>query len=92
MLLFYYRKKKAQRVEGTQKFEPIVSVTTKLITNGSTGAERTVMISVKDNGTGIPQEVLDKIYHPFFTTKPTGDGTGLGLSISYDILKPMVEK
>jgi signal transduction histidine kinase len=80
-------KKKAQRVEGTQKFEPTVSVTTKLITNGSTGAERTVMISVKDNGTGIPQEVLDKIYHPFFTTKPTGDGTGLGLSISYDIIK-----
>ncbi len=44
-------------------------------------------ISVKDNGTGIPQKVLDKIYQPFFTTKPTGQGTGLGLSLSYDIIK-----
>ena len=43
-------------------------------------------ISVKDNGLGIPQKVLDKIYQPFFTTKPTGQGTGLGLSLSYDII------
>ncbi len=46
-----------------------------------------VLISVRDNGTGIPQKVLDKIYQPFFTTKPTGQGTGLGLSLSYDIIK-----
>ncbi len=46
-----------------------------------------VLISVKDNGPGIPQKVLDKIFQPFFTTKPTGEGTGLGLSISYDIIK-----
>ena len=44
-------------------------------------------IRVKDNGNGIPQKVLDKIFQPFFTTKPTGQGTGLGLSLSYDIIK-----
>lgn len=46
-----------------------------------------VLISVKDNGQGIPMNVLDKIYQPFFTTKRTGQGTGLGLSLSYDIVK-----
>jgi signal transduction histidine kinase len=61
-------------------FEPTVSVTTKRTGNS-------VEISVRDNGTGIPQKVLDKIYQPFFTTKPTGQGTGLGLSLSYDIVK-----
>jgi signal transduction histidine kinase len=51
------------------------------------GGTRGVLISVKDNGPGIPQKVLDKIFQPFFTTKPTGEGTGLGLSISYDIIR-----
>ena len=46
-----------------------------------------VEIKVKDNGNGIPQKVLDKIFQPFFTTKPTGQGTGLGLSLAYDIIK-----
>ena len=46
-----------------------------------------IEIRVKDNGNGIPQKVLDKIFQPFFTTKPTGQGTGLGLSMSYDIIK-----
>jgi two-component system NtrC family sensor kinase len=46
-----------------------------------------VLISVRDNGPGIPQKVLDKIFQPFYTTKPTGQGTGLGLSLSYDIIK-----
>ena len=46
-----------------------------------------IEIRVSDNGTGIPQKNLDKIFQPFFTTKPTGQGTGLGLSLSYDIVK-----
>jgi two-component system, NtrC family, sensor kinase len=61
-------------------YEPTVSVGTKKEGNK-------VLISVKDNGNGIPKKILDKIFHPFFTTKPTGQGTGLGLSLSYDIVK-----
>jgi signal transduction histidine kinase len=60
-------------------YEPTVSVSSK-----KTGDK--VLISVKDNGNGISQKVLDKIFQPFFTTKPTGKGTGLGLSMSYDIV------
>ncbi len=61
-------------------YEPTVTVTTKK------EADK-VIVSVKDNGNGIPKKVLDKIFQPFFTTKPTGQGTGLGLSLSYDIVK-----
>ncbi|MGB5361402.1 MAG: ATP-binding protein, partial [Eudoraea sp.] len=61
-------------------YEPTVEVTTKKEGNQ-------VLISVKDNGNGIPKKVLAKIFQPFFTTKPTGQGTGLGLSLSYDIVK-----
>ena len=46
-----------------------------------------IVISVKDNGNGIPDSIKEKIFQPFFTTKPTGSGTGLGLSLSYDIVK-----
>jgi len=69
-------KKNKQHPEG---YEPCVSVTTKRLTNK-------IEIRVKDNGMGIPQKVMDKIFQPFFTTKPTGEGTGLGLSLSYDII------
>ncbi|MGB5429402.1 sensor histidine kinase, partial [Eudoraea sp.] len=61
-------------------YEPTVTVTTKK------EADK-VLVSVSDNGIGIPKKVLDKIFQPFFTTKPTGQGTGLGLSLSYDIVK-----
>ncbi len=69
--------KKEQQPEG---FEPTVSVCTQKM-------EDKILISVKDNGNGIPQKLLDKIFLPFFTTKPTGQGTGLGLSLAYDIVK-----
>jgi two-component system, NtrC family, sensor kinase len=69
--------KKKQHVDG---YEAIVSISTKKV-----GSK--ILISVKDNGNGIPQKALDKIFQPFFTTKPTGQGTGLGLSLSYDIVK-----
>jgi signal transduction histidine kinase len=68
--------KKKLQVEG---YEPTVTVSSKKIDNK-------IIVNVKDNGTGIPQKALDKIFQPFFTTKPTGQGTGLGLSLSYDIV------
>ena len=65
--------------DSDNKFNPTVWMSTKK-ENGK------VFISVRDNGPGIPQNILDKIFQPFFTTKPTGEGTGLGLSMSYDIV------
>ncbi|MDQ6904434.1 MAG: ATP-binding protein, partial [Bacteroidota bacterium] len=64
----------------SKEYEPTITLATKKL-------QDRVEIKVKDNGNGIPQKVLDKIFQPFFTTKPTGQGTGLGLSLSYDIIK-----
>ena len=75
---FYEVHEKKAKLNGT--FEPIVSVCTKKL-------DGKVEIHVRDNGNGIPQNIVDKIFQPFFTTKPTGQGTGLGLSLSYDIVK-----
>jgi two-component system NtrC family sensor kinase len=69
-----------KKKSGVDGYEPTVTISTKKI-------DDKVFISVTDNGNGIPQNIVDKIFQPFFTTKPTGQGTGLGLSLSYDILK-----
>ena len=61
-------------------YQPTVSLLTKKLNDK-------IEIRVQDNGNGIPQKIIDKIFQPFFTTKPTGQGTGLGLSLSYDIIK-----
>jgi signal transduction histidine kinase len=64
---------------GEETFEPTLSATTKSLGN-------TVEIRIRDNGIGIPLEVKEKMFNPFFTTKPAGEGTGLGLSMSHDIV------
>jgi len=74
---FYSVTEKKKQLNG--EFEPTVSVTTRMV-------DDKVEVRVRDNGIGIPQKILDKIYQPFFTTKPGGQGTGLGLSLSYDII------
>jgi signal transduction histidine kinase len=75
----FYAVSKRQEAQG-KGYEPSVSVATKKTGNS-------VLITVSDNGGGIPDSIKEKIFQPFFTTKPTGSGTGLGLSLSYDIVK-----
>ncbi|MGB5275247.1 MAG: ATP-binding protein, partial [Flavobacteriaceae bacterium] len=75
---FYVVKQKKEQQK--ENYEPTVSVRTKK-------NKDTISISVKDNGNGIPKAIKEKIFQPFFTTKPSGEGTGLGLSLSYDIVK-----
>lgn len=75
----FYAVQEKKKTAGSG-FEPVVSVRTEMSGNQ-------IRIYIRDNGTGIPQKVADKIFQPFFTTKPTGQGTGLGLSLSYDIIK-----
>ena len=76
---FYAVNERSKKVEIG--YEPKVTVTTQLTANSQ------LLIAIKDNGSGIPDVIKDKIFQPFFTTKPTGQGTGLGLSLAYDIVK-----
>ena len=75
---FYAATKRKAEANGGN-FEPILAAATKNL------GDR-VEISIRDNGTGIPPEVKEKMFNPFFTTKPAGEGTGLGLSLSHDII------
>jgi signal transduction histidine kinase len=75
---FYATTKRAQQ-NGDGAYRPTLSVATREAWGG-------IEVRVRDNGTGIPVDIRDKLFQPFFTTKPTGEGTGLGLSISYDII------
>jgi two-component system NtrC family sensor kinase len=75
----FYAATKRQREGGDTNFKPTLKVSTRDLGDA-------VEIAVRDNGIGIPAEIRDKLFQPFFTTKPTGEGTGLGLSISYDIV------
>jgi signal transduction histidine kinase len=75
----FYAAHRRQAMEAATGFEPTLSVATRELADA-------VEIRVRDIGIGIPEEGKDKLFQPFFTTKPTGEGTGLGLSISYDIV------
>jgi two-component system NtrC family sensor kinase len=75
----FYATAKRAREDGDASFRPVLTVATR-------EAGDAVEVRVRDNGTGISPEIKDKLFQPFFTTKPTGEGTGLGLSISYDIV------
>ena len=75
----FYAASKRKEQDNSEGFEPTLAASTKNL------GDR-VEITIRDNGTGIPPEVREKIFNPFFTTKPAGEGTGLGLSISHDII------
>jgi len=77
---FYTVDEKYKNLNKGNNYQPTVTIATKANANNIT-------VTVTDNGNGMPQEVIEKIFQPFFTTKPTGKGTGLGLSMSYDIIK-----
>jgi signal transduction histidine kinase len=75
----FYAATKRRKEGSDPKFQPNLKVSTRDLGDA-------VQICIRDNGTGITPEIKDKLFQPFFTTKPTGEGTGLGLSISYDIV------
>jgi signal transduction histidine kinase len=75
----FYAATQRKSEASDEAFEPLLSATTKNL-------GQTVQIRIRDNGTGVPPEVKEKMFNPFFTTKPAGEGTGLGLSMSHDII------
>jgi two-component system NtrC family sensor kinase len=75
----FYATNKRRRETNDGEFKPTLTVTTRDV-------GKDVEVRVRDNGSGIPAEIRDKLFQPFFSTKPTGEGTGLGLSISYEIV------
>ena len=75
----FYAARERQRMATLATFEPTLKVSTREI-------DGAVEIRVRDNGIGVPPEIKDRLFQPFFTTKPPGEGTGLGLSMSYDII------
>jgi signal transduction histidine kinase len=80
----FYAVSEKKKTAGNN-FSPVVTIKTKKISDKD--GKDILEIKVSDNGTGIPKKIMDKIFQPFFTTKPTGQGTGLGLSLSFDIIK-----
>jgi len=74
----FYAASKRQRESGEASFRPMLKVKTRDLGEA-------VEVRIRDNGIGVPAEIRDKLFQPFFTTKPTGEGTGLGLSISYEV-------
>ena len=81
----FYAVAEKKKNASNNGYEPSVTLSTRHAQLPSGG--RAIEVSVMDNGDGIPQKIVDKIFQPFFTTKPTGQGTGLGLSLAYDIVK-----
>ena len=75
----FYAATRRQGQEGGNSFEPTITAATKSLGDH-------VEIRIRDNGIGVPAEIREKMFNPFFTTKPAGEGTGLGLSISHDII------
>jgi signal transduction histidine kinase len=75
----FYAAIRRKAESGDKTFEPVLSAATRSV-------GKTVEIRIRDNGAGIPPEVREKMFNPFFTTKPTGEGTGLGLSMTHDII------
>ncbi len=80
------KKKSSHRLKGSENYEPIVTVTTKSLGSSSGDGGENIIIRVRDNGLGVSQKAMSKIFQPFFTTEPSGEGIGLGLSLSHEII------